>query len=121
MHGTYLTDHDCVSSMLLVLPEEIPGYHGPVKTIKDGAFDRFLSARYDYRPEAPAFEATFRSVVETARDGSGLGYYRHARERLVLLSVDLENRETVVISDPPMTGSRPRAVQRLWNWLSRRF
>jgi hypothetical protein len=121
IHGTYLTDHDCASSLLLVLPDEIPGYRGPVKTVKDGAFNQLLTARYDYRPDAPAFEATFRGIIETANNGSGFGYYRNHRQRLVLLSVDLENRETVVISDPPMIGSRPHAMRRLWNWLSRRF
>jgi hypothetical protein len=120
-HGTYISDDDCPSSLLLVLPEEIPGYRGPVKEVKDSAFNRFLTARYDYRPDAPTFEATFRGIIETAKNGSGFGYYRNHRQRLVLQSVDLENRETVVISDPPMTGTRPNALRRLWSRLTRRF
>jgi hypothetical protein len=104
IHGTYLSDDHCATSLLVVLPEEIPGYQGPVKTVKDGAFDRFLTARYDHRPDASTFEATFRGIIETAKNGSGFGYYMNHRQRLVLQSVDLENRETVVISDPPMTG-----------------
>jgi hypothetical protein len=121
MHGTYLADHDCVTSLLVVLPEEIPGYRGPVRTVKDDAFSRFLTARYDYRPDAPPFEATFLGIIESAKNGSGFGYYRNQRQRLVLLSVDLESRKRVVIEDPPVTGGRPNALRRLRNWLSRRL
>jgi hypothetical protein len=121
MHGTYLSDDHCATSLPVVLPEEIPGYRGPVKTVRDAAFDQFLTARYDHRPDAPTFQATFRGIIETAKNGSGFGYYRNHPQRLVLQSVDLENREIVVISDPPMTGNRPNALRRLWNRLTRRF
>ena len=121
MHGTYLTDNDCVTSLLVVLPEEIPGYHGPVRTVKDDAFRRFLTARYDYRPDAPPFEATFLGIIETAKNSSGFGYSRNQQQRLVLSSVDLENRERVVIADPPVSGVRPNPLRRIRNWLSRRL
>jgi hypothetical protein len=123
MHGAYLAQHGCESSLLLVLAEEIPGYSGLVKTVKDDAFKRFLEARYDYRPDAPQFEATFRGVIEAAPSGSRFGYYRNHRLRFVLRSVNLEaesKKEMVVISDPPMTGKRPNVFRRVWNCLTKR-
>jgi hypothetical protein len=120
MHGTYLSQNGCESSLLLVLPDEVPGYRGPVKTITDDGLKRFLDARYDYRPDAPPFEATFRGAIETAPKGSGFGYYHNHRFRFVLRSVITEpesERKVVVISDPPMTGRRPNLLRRVWNRL----
>jgi len=117
MHGIYLSTGSCEGSLLLVLPEEIPGYNGPVRTVKDRDFDRFLDARYDHRPDAPKFEATFTGVVETASGRNGFGYYRNRPIRLVLRSVIIEPKETVIISDPPMTGKRPNMCRRIWKAL----
>lgn len=121
MHGTYLSQDGCDASLLLVLPEEIPRYNGPVRTVKDQDFNRFLDARYDHRPDAPKFEATFCGVIETASGQSGFGYYRNHRLRFVLRSVAVEPKEAVVISDPPMTGKRPNFLRRFWKALTNRL
>jgi hypothetical protein len=119
MHGTYLSQDGCDRSLLLVLPEEIPGYKGPVKTVKDQDFSRFLDARNDHRPDAPKFEATFCGNIETASGRGEFGYYRNKRLRLVLRSVAIEPGEQVVISDPPMIGKRPTILRRIWNVLTK--
>jgi len=55
-------------------------------------------------PDAPPFEAASLGIIETAKNSSSFGYSRNQQQRLVLLSVELENRERVVIADPPVTG-----------------
>jgi len=121
MHGTYLSQDQCDRSLLLLLPEEIPGYNGPVRTVKDQDFERFLDARADHRPDAPKFEATFRGVIETATGRSGFGYYRNQRLRFVLRSVMIEPMKEAVISDPPMSGKRPNVFRRVWNAFTKTF
>ena len=88
MHGTYLVAAGCAVSLIVVLPEEIPKYRGTVKTIKDGAFDQFMRARYDFRPEREVLEATLKGQVETASPSRGFGYYHKNPARLVLGSVE---------------------------------
>jgi hypothetical protein len=90
MHGTFLSHPGCEGSLLLVLPEEISKYRGAIRTVKDAAFDSFAAARFEFRPDAAPFEATFSGQVETAKRGRGFGYYRNLRTRLVLGSVQLD-------------------------------
>jgi hypothetical protein len=77
MHGTYLNQPGCTDSLLIVLPEEIPSYLGSVLTVKDAYFEDFQKARFDFRPDALVFSATFSGQLEYARRGK-FGYYRNA-------------------------------------------
>jgi integrase len=69
MHGTYLKQAGCDDSVLLVLPEELPNYRGPVRVAKDAEFEAFLKARYDHRADAPRFIATFSGQLEYSKRG----------------------------------------------------
>jgi hypothetical protein len=89
MHGTYLNQSGCTDSLLIVLPEEIPNYRGSVLTVKDTHFDDFQKARFDHRPDALVFSATFSGQLEYAKRGK-FGYYRNHRARLVLRAVEAE-------------------------------
>ena len=89
MHGTYLKQPQCPNSILLLLPEEIPNYRGPVRPVKDARFEAFLDARFDHRPDAPTFEATFSGQLEYSKRGK-FGYYGNHRARFVLRAVEPE-------------------------------
>jgi hypothetical protein len=86
MHGTYLHQPGCADSILAVLPEEIPGYRGSVRLVKDSEFDKFLDARFDHRPGAPSFEAVFLGQLEYS-PRVRFGYYKNHRTRFVLQAV----------------------------------
>ena len=88
IHGTYLKQDDCDQGLLLVLPEEIPNYKGDVKVIKDGEFEAFKKARFNYQPDAPKYSAVFTGVLEQAKRGKGFGYNKNHRVRLILQSVN---------------------------------
>jgi len=88
MHGTYLKQSGCADSILVVLPEEIPNYRGSVRTLQDAQFNDFVKARFDFRPNAPVFEAAFSGQLEYAKRGVKFGYYRNHRARFVLRAVE---------------------------------
>lgn len=89
MHGTYLKQPGCSDSLFLVLPEEIPKYRGAVRTVKDARFDGFLKARFDSRPDAPTFEATFSGQLDYSKRAQ-FGYYKSHRTRFVVTGVGAE-------------------------------
>jgi len=64
MHETYLGQPGCAASILVALPEEIPHYGDSVQLVKDAGLDAFLQERFNYRPDASRFDATFSGPIE---------------------------------------------------------
>jgi len=86
MHGTYLKQRECAESILVVLPEQIAGYRGSVRVVKDAEFEAFLNAQSDHRPDAPQFDAVFTGQLEYSKRAK-FGYYKNYRVRFVLQTV----------------------------------
>lgn len=93
MHGTFLKQTGCDSSILLVLPSEIPHYKGGISLIKDAESERFLDARANHLPDAPIFHAQFTGQLEYAGRGKGFGYDKNLPLRLILKSVTHSHTE----------------------------
>jgi TonB family protein len=87
IHGTYLREKGCERSLLVVLPDEIPDYRGPIRTVKDPNFDEFARARlYSPARQPSEFFAVFTGQIEFS-NRPRFGYYRNRTSRLVLQSV----------------------------------
>ena len=83
-HGTWLEQKGCDGALLIVLPQQIPDYTGPVRLIEDAEFERYKMGLGTVEG-APRFTGVLIGQFEYKRWGRSFG--NEIRRRLVLHAV----------------------------------